>query len=199
MPATEQCPTSPQPLREIPVQCFVDAFTRQLLLHRGMTTRLLERRIRHRLRVRVVEQTLSAPHAGGDRPLDALPLVPNAPVLFRRTEIVTPYSVVSRNLVVGSLPTAATLSALATSRSVPLGRAIAANGVSHSRTLLTSGLASWNCRGSASPAVTRSYLLRMDGEAPLHVQEIFHPTVASPKVRISRGDEELSASPAGAV
>lgn len=199
MPATQQRSINPQPLREIPVPCFVDAFTRQLLLHRGLTTKLLERRIRHRLRVRVVEQTLSAPQAGGGRLLDALPLVPDAPVLFRRTEIVTPHSVVSRNLVVGSLPTTGTLSSLATSHSVPLGRAIAANGVPHSRTLLTAGLAAWNLRGSASPAVTRGYLLYVDGEAPLHVQEIFHPTVASPKVQIGCGSEELSESPAGAV
>ncbi|MEU5362036.1 hypothetical protein ABZ354_00755 [Streptomyces sp. NPDC005925] len=180
MSAHLEQPVGPLPLRRVPVRDFADAFTRRLLLHRGMTTELLEHHIRCPLRVQVRTQTLS-PSRTGD-PRSSLPPhpAPAPPWLVRRTELVTPEgTVVSRNVVTGRLPRNGELVNAVTGRLLPLGRAVAATGVAHRRNRLTSGLSDWPGPRGALPAVTRGYLLHMDGESPLHVEETFNPAVVS--------------------
>ncbi|MFE5831236.1 hypothetical protein ACFQ67_17595 [Streptomyces sp. NPDC056488] len=152
-----------------PAWGFTDVFTRTLLRHRGPTTELLERRVRHRLRLRLVGQTLTGSASGARR-------------LVRRTELVAPDgTVVSRNLVLGRLPRDEELASAVTSRSVPLGRSLAAYGVPQRRTPLTAGLAPWRGPGGGPSAVSRGYLLQLADEAPLYVRETFHPSVAPPE------------------
>lgn len=179
MPAHPEQPAGPAPLRAVPVRNFADAFTRRLLGHRGMTTDLLEQHLGRPLRVRVRAQTLAPRAAGGHRPLRPAP-----PFLVRRTELVTPEgTVVSRNTVTGPLPDDDELAAAVTSRTTPLGRAVAASGTPHRRTPRTAGLSGWPVAHGTLPAVARSYLLHLDGAFPLHVEETFNPAVVSPGQR----------------
>ncbi|MEU3598941.1 hypothetical protein ABZ714_09465 [Streptomyces sp. NPDC006798] len=168
-------------LRALPVEAFHDAFTRRLLAHRGLTTELLERHGGHPLRIRVLEQTPAAPEPADPALRAVLRLAPGVPALSRRTELVTPRGrVVSRNLVLGRLPSDASVAASVTGRTAPMGRALARLGVPNRRTLLTTGLGVWPGPDGAAPAAAREYLIHLEGEAPLYVQETFHPAVAPP-------------------
>jgi hypothetical protein len=149
-----------------------------------MTTELLEHHSRRPLCLRVRTQTLVSPRVGDDRSRWLPHLTPALPWLVRRTELATPEgTVVSRNVVIGRLPQNDELAAAVTSRLVPLGRSVAASGVPHRRTRLTAGLSDWPGPCGALPAVARSYLLHLDGEFPLHVEETFNPAVVSPRQR----------------
>ncbi|MEI7033738.1 hypothetical protein [Streptomyces pratensis] len=195
MSAHTRGPVSLTPLRSLPVHGFHDPFTRRLLTHRGLTTELLEQRGQCMLRVRVVRQTLAEPLVGHRRLRGMLLLAPGSPALVRRTELVTPQGrVVSRNLVIGHLPQSPELCALATDHSVPLGRSLAVRGIPHRRRFLTAGLGVWNGSAGDVPAAARDYLMCLDGEAPLYVQETFHPAVAPP----GRRTGTLVAAPARA-
>lgn len=184
MPAHLEQPVSLPPLRHLPVRNFADAFTRRLLLHRGMTTELLEHRGRCPLRLRVRTQTLAVPRIRDQRLRRLLHLASAPQCLVRRTELVTREgTVVSRNWVIGRLPENNELVTVVTSHSVPLGRSLAVRGIPHRRTLLTAGLSDWHGPRGPLPAAARGYLLHPDGELPLYIEEMFNPAVVSPRQR----------------
>lgn len=148
----------------IPAHAFADPFTRRLLGRTASTTAQLEERLGTRLRLRLIDQRL---------------VVPDPPALeahlVRRTELWTPEGlVVSRNLVLGRLPEQQELTEIVTGLTEPLGRALAAHGITEHRTPLGVSLSRWP---DGTTAVRRRYLLRIGQEAPLYVLELFNPAV----------------------
>lgn len=170
-------PAHPALLR---VEQFAAPFTRRLLTHGGSTTALLEERVGAPLTLRVVRQTVRSAGSAALRSL--LDAEEGRPWIVRRTELLRGgTSVVSRNLVTGPVPHRAEIADLLASATVPLGRGLADRRVPQHRRLLRVGRSPWPPR--ARSAAWRGYILHLEGEAPLYVEEFFHPAVAPADLR----------------
>lgn len=149
--------------------------TRMLLASDGSTTTLLQALLGEELRLRLDGVAMRTGQDVPEATRVALGVLPENPVLVRRSALVTSGGVaVSLNLVVARAPVGDVLGRVLTGRE-PIGRIMNGSRAGHRRILLDSGWDWWDADREAVRCAFKAYVIVEDAVPAIHVFERFNP------------------------